>query len=72
MRTPPLEDLHEEFPITDEEISLAPGTKTGAAEFWRSVYSTVRTAAPFPFTIEESIEAVKFAQLVKKNSPFAM
>ena len=46
------------------------GVEHGAAAFWRHVYDTVRTAAPFPIQIEDSIEAVKFASLMKKTSPF--
>ena len=34
------------------------------------IYDTVRTAAPFPLTLDESIEAVKFSHLMKKTSPY--
>ena len=51
-------------------IRLNPGTPYGFAAFWRHVYDSVRTAAPFPLTIEDSIESVKFAHLLKKTSSF--
>ena len=70
VRTPPMEDLHEEFPVVTEKVSLPKGEAYGPAAFWRHVYDTVRTAAPFPIQIEDSIEAVKFAHLMKKTSPF--
>ena len=63
-------DLHEDFPVVTLPVTLPPGTQSGPPEFWRRVYDTVRTAAPFPLQIEDSIEAVKFSQLMKKTSPF--
>jgi hypothetical protein len=42
----------------------------GPTAFWKHIYDTVRTAAPFPLQLEDSIEAVKFAHLMKKTSPF--
>ncbi|MBR2837831.1 MAG: Gfo/Idh/MocA family oxidoreductase [Kiritimatiellae bacterium] len=70
VRTPPMEDLHEQFPVVTEKVSLPKGAAYGPSAFWRHVYDTVRTAAPFPLQIEDSIEAVKFAHLMKKTSPF--
>lgn len=70
VRTPPIVDMHEEFPTVTIQVSLSRGQMTGAAAFWRHVYDTVRTAAPFPLLLEDSIEAVKFSQLMKKTSPF--
>lgn len=70
VRTPPLGDLHEDIPIVEIPVELPKGTMHGPSAFWRHVYATVRTAAPFPLQIEDSIEAVKFAHLMKKTSPF--
>lgn len=70
VRTPPLEDLHEELSVVTVPFALPEGTLYGADAFWRSVYDTVRTAVPFPVTLDESIEAVRFAQLMKQTSPF--
>ncbi len=70
VRTPPIIDMHEEIPIVTETISLPKGTLHGPSAFWKCVYDTVRTAAPFPFQLEDSIESVKFAHLMKKTSPF--
>ena len=70
VRTPPLKDLHEEFPVQTIRASLPPGTIHGPSAFWKHVYDTVRTAAPFPLSLEDSIEAVKLAYLMKKTSPF--
>ncbi|MBP5791192.1 MAG: Gfo/Idh/MocA family oxidoreductase [Kiritimatiellae bacterium] len=72
VRTPPLSDLHEQLPVVRIPISLPAGTPHGETMFWKHVYNSVRTAAPFPITIEESIDAVRFAHLMKKTSPFGM
>ena len=71
VRTPPLKDLHEDLPLLTETVSLPRGTLQGPTAFWKSVYDTVRTAAPFPLHLDESIETIKFAQLMKKTSPYA-
>ena len=70
MRTPEIVDLHEQFPVVKIPVSLPKGTMYGPSAFWKHVYDTVRTAAPFPIQLEDSIEAVKFAHLMKKTSPF--
>ena len=70
VRTPELLDMHENVPVKKIPVSLPKGTLHGQSAFWRHVYDTVRTAAAFPLALEESIEAVKFAHLMKKTSPF--
>ena len=70
VRTPDFCDMHESFPVVTETVSLPKGTEHGPTAFWKHVYDSVRTAAPFPLQIDEAIEAVKFAQLMKKTSPF--
>ena len=70
VRTPPIVDMHEDFRVLTSEVSLPKGVPFGPSAFWRHVYDTVRTAAPFPLQLEDSIEAVKFAHLMKKTSPF--
>ena len=70
VRTPEIVDMHEDVPVKKISISLPKGTLHGQSAFWRHVYDTVRTAAAFPLALEESIEAVKFAHLMKKTSPF--
>ena len=69
VRTPPFGDMHERFPVKTFDISLPKSTLSGASAFWKHVYDTVRTAAPFPLSLEESIEAVKVVHLMKKTSP---
>ena len=70
VRTPEIVDMHEQFPVVTIPISLPKGTQYGPSAFWKHVYDTVRTAAPFPLQLEDSIEAVKFSHLMKKTSPF--
>ncbi len=70
VRTPGLQDMHEDVPVKQFPVSLAKGTLFGPSAFWKCVYSTVRTAAPFPLALEDSLEAVKFSHLMKKTSPF--
>ncbi len=72
VRTPDLDvDLHEEFPVVTIPVGLPKNTRHGPSAFWMHVYETVRTAKPFPLQLEDSIEAIKFAHLMKKTSPFA-
>ena len=52
------------------EVSLPKDTLHGPSAFWKRVYDTVRVAAPFPLSLEETIESVRFANLMKKTSPF--
>ena len=70
VRTPPLEDMHEEFPVVKESIELKSDTPTGLPNFWEQVYQSVRTGRPFPITFAEEAEAVKFTHLMKKSSAF--
>ena len=70
VRTSPIRDMHESFPVETLPVSLPKGTMFGPSAFWKHVYDTVRTAAPFPLQLDESIEAVKFSHLMKKTSPF--
>ena len=70
VRTPEIVDMNEQFPVVTIPISLPKGTQYGPSAFWKHVYDTVRTAAPFPLQLEDSIEAVKFSHLMKKTSPF--
>ena len=70
VRTPAIKDMHEEFPVQTIDVRLPKGTLYGPSAFWKHVYDTVRTAAPFPLQLEDSIEAIKLAHLMKKTSPF--
>ncbi len=70
VRTPDIVDMHEEVPCVRIPVSLDRGTPWGLSAMWRAIYETVRTAAPFPLSIDDSMEAVKFAHLMKKTSPF--
>ena len=70
VRTPEIVDMHEQIPVVEIPVSLPKGTMYGPPAFWKHVYDTVRTAKPFPLQLEDSIEAVKFAHLMKKTSPF--
>lgn len=70
VRTPPIKDLHEEFPIMEDIVRLPTGTLSGPSAFWRHVYDSVRTGTPFPVSLDESIEAVRMAYLMKKTSPY--
>ena len=70
VRTPEIVDMHEQIPVVEIPVSLPKGTLYGPSAFWKHVYDTVRTAKPFPLQLEDSIEAVTFAHLMKKTSPF--
>ena len=70
VRTPPLKDRHERFEIAEETVALPKGTLSGPSAFWRHVYDSVRSGSPFPVSLDASIEAVRFAYLMKKTSPY--
>lgn len=78
VRTPGLEDLHEDLPVVEIPAALPDADDPrGAAEktadaFWRTVYATARTAAPFPVALDSVTEATRYLQLAKKASPFAV
>lgn len=70
VRTPPLADMHEELPVVDIPVSLPDGADTGAVAFWRTLYATIRTAAPFPVPLDDVVETIRYLQLIKRASPF--
>lgn len=71
VRTPSLDDMHEQLPIVDIACRLPEGAETGRSAFWRALYATIRTAAPFPVSLDDVVETVRYLQLVKKASAFA-
>lgn len=72
VRTPPLDDMHENLKIVDHAVTLPPtAEKSGPVAFWRALYSTIRTAEPFPVSLDDIVEATRYIQLVKQASPFA-
>ena len=71
VRTPELTDMHETFPVTDIPVSLPATAELGPGAFWKALYATIRTAAPFPIALDDVVEAIRYLQLVKKSSPFA-
>lgn len=71
VRTPPLDDMHEQFPVVDLPLALPENTESGACAYWKAVYATIRTAAPFPISLDETTDAIRYLQLVKQASPFA-
>ena len=68
--TPPIKDLHEEFPMVTRPVFLTKGLMSGPTTFWHHLYNTVRTGKPFPLHLAESIQTVKLAQMMKKASPY--
>ena len=70
VRTPQLLDMHEQFPVVEASVSLPKNSQLGMPAFWKNVYQTVRTAATFPLALEDSIEAVRLAHLMKQTSPY--
>lgn len=70
VRTPPLDDLHEDLPVKEIAVKLPPGTMSGPSAAWKHLYDSVRTAAPFPVSLDDSMDAIKVIYLMKKNSPY--
>jgi predicted dehydrogenase len=70
VRTPPLAERNEKVPTASETISLDPSAECGLRLFWKSVSAASRKGAAMPSSLDESIEAVRFMQLVRKSSQF--
>ena len=70
VRTPPLVDLHEEFPVQEYPIRL-PDTEDAAVGYWRALYESVRKAMPFPVPLDDAVETIRYLQLARQTSPFA-
>jgi hypothetical protein len=64
--------MHEDFPIVDIPIRLPEGAVTGPTSFWRALYATIRTAAPFPVSLDDVVETVRYLQIAKKSAPLVM
>lgn len=71
VRTPALEDMHEEIPVCDFACTLPPDATFGPVAFWQALSATIRTATPFPVSLDDVVEAIRYLQIVKKTSPFA-
>ncbi len=71
VRTPPLDDMHEDLPLVDIPVSVPGVSEPGSIAFWRALYATIRTAAPFPVALDDVVETIRYLQLVKHTSPFA-
>lgn len=67
VRTPALNDLHEEIPVIDVPMRLPAGSEPASVLFWRTLYATIRTAAPFPIDLDSVVETIRYLQLVKKT-----
>ena len=70
VRTPSLDDMHEDLPIEEITLRLPEGSVAGPTAYWRAVYATIRTAAPFPVSVDEAVEVIRYLQLAKQASPF--
>jgi len=70
LRTPPIESRRAKIPAVAETVSLGDDVVCGLGAFWNSVFEAVRRAVPLRHTLDESIEAVRFIQLVRKSSQF--
>jgi scyllo-inositol 2-dehydrogenase (NADP+) len=70
VRTPGLADLHEDFPTVQLPIRLPEEQLCGVTGFWKQIYDTIRTAAVYPVSMDEEIETIRLAHLMKKVSPF--
>lgn len=71
VRTPPLADLHENLPVVDIPCALPADAEYGPTAFWKALYASIRTAAPFPVALDDLVDIVRYLQLIKKASPFA-
>ena len=71
VRTPALNEEPEELPLTTSEFTRSAAIEAGSTVFWKALYATIRTAAPFPVELDTVLEVVRFLQIVKQSSPFS-
>jgi len=72
VRTPPLVDRRENVPVCEIPFALDKARPVGAEALWRAVYATVRKSVPFPVALDDVVECVRYLQLAKQSSPFAL
>lgn len=71
IKSPHLGNLRDQFPIVNDTISIPDGTPAGCEALWLAVYDTIRKAVPFPVRVDEAIETIRLAQLMRKSAnPF--
>ena len=70
VRTPPLEDLHEDIPVKEWELALPDG-ESGSTLFWKTLHESVSKAQPFPVPIDDAVETIRYLQVVRQSSQFA-
>lgn len=68
--TPPLECAEETIRVKEECLEL-PDRMNEYECFWSEVYSAVRDGKTFPFDFETVVDATRYLNLARKNSPFA-
>ena len=70
VRTPPLENQHEELDIINIPVSLTEEEKTatGGTAFWNAVHDAMRRNIPFPSTLDDSIEVLRLIDLASRTS----
>lgn len=71
VRTPDLADMHEDFVVRDIPFALPEVPASAGETFWRTLYATIRTAAPFPVALDDVLESIRYLQLAKNASTFA-
>jgi len=71
VRTPPLNDMSEPLPQVSIPLRLPETAQIGEGVFWNAIYAHMRRGVPLPYSIESSVEAIRYLQLVKQASPFA-
>lgn len=68
--TPPLEDREESVRVKEEPLEL-PDRMSAHGCFWRAVHAAVRGGKQFPLDFETVVDATRYLNLARKNSPFA-
>lgn len=68
IKPPKLGNLRDKFPVVNDTICIPDGTPAGVEALWLAAYDTVRKGVPFPVKIDEAIETIRLAQLMRKQS----
>ena len=71
VRMPPLDDMHEQFPMVDIPVKLNNANLVGDEAFYHAVYNSVCKAVLFPVSFEEYNEVTRYLQIAKNSSSFS-
>ncbi len=62
----------EQLEWIEKTIPVAPSCGCDTWKIWNSLYDAIRNGAKYPITIDEGVDVVKYTEMVKKGTEFAV